>query len=287
MKRVVSLVATCVLALCITAMPVAASSLDDVVNSQQTETTTETQTPVDDNTDITGSNLTTGNDQLIDELKSANTLDGTSNSASKINQGVKKVASFVVQVISYFITAFLVVRILLDICYIVLPFTRKWLANGYMGNVQAGVGMADGAGMGMGGMGMRGGMGMGGMGMGGMGMNGMGMGMGGMGMGRGMGMRGGMNGMGMSGQGMQGANPLPGRIQWVSTAALNAVAAESCGGVDGVPDNPLKVYVKDMVPILILTPILLVLAITGALQNLGFLIGDLLANALSQAGGMI
>lgn len=285
MKRVVSLIATCVLAMCITVMPVAASSLDDVVNSQQTEapteTPTETQQPVDDNTDITGSNLTTGNAQIINEIKSANNLDGTSSGASKINLGIKKVASFIVQVISYFITAFLVVRILLDICYIVLPFTRKWLANGYMGNVQAGVGMADGAGMGMNGM-----NGMGGMGMrGGMGMNGMGMG--GMGMGRGMGMRGGMNGMGMSGQGMQGANPLPGRIQWVSTAALNAVAAESCGGVDGVPDSPLKVYVKDMVPVLILTPILLVLAITGALQNLGFLIGDLLANAISQAGGML
>lgn len=102
---------------------------------------------------------------------------------------------------------------------------------------------------------------------------------------------GGMGGMGMNSmqQGMSqpGATPAMGRIQWVSTAALNAVASETTVGPNGKPINPLRPYAKDMVVILVLAPVFLVLAVTGALTDLGLLVGELLANAISNIGGMI
>jgi len=165
---------------------------------------------------------------------------------------------------------------MLDLLFIAIPFSRGLLANGYAGNAQAG-----------GGAGMQGGMGgMGGMGsMGGMG--GFGMNRGGFGYNR-MGAMGGMSG-GMAG-GPAGANQqdtMVGRIQWVSNAALNAVAAES--SVDpqtGKAVSPFKIYVKDMAVTLVAVPVLLVLAITGALTNLGFLIGKAVAAAIGKIGGM-
>ena len=114
---------------------------------------------------------------------------------------------------------------------------------------------------------------------------------GGYGMRGGMGM-GGMNGMGaMGGMGMQGSAPgasaAMGRVQWVSTTALNAAAAEQVVGPDGKPMSPLKTYAKDMVVVLVITPILLTLAITGVLTDLGFLIGKLLTDAIANIGQMI
>ena len=78
--------------------------------------------------------------------------------------------------------------------------------------------------------------------------------------------------MGMGGmQGQMGAQPAMGRIQWVSNAALNAAAAESVVGPDGKAVSPFKAYMKDMTVVLVITPVLLVLAISGALTDLGFL----------------
>ena len=96
-------------------------------------------------------------------------------------------------------------------------------------------------------------------------------------------MNGGMNQM----QQMHGKNPILGRIQLISSAALDAVAAESTPGMDNKPDSALKVYAKKKAVELVLTPILLVLAISGALVDLGFLIGDLLVDGISQIGNMI
>lgn len=248
-----------------------ASSLDDVVNKTQSS-----------NSDTSSSNNLSQpqqqpqsqddyNKSYIDSLQSATNLEAESASVTKVNSYIQKIASVLVQVISYFIIAFLVVRILLDICYIVLPFTRKFLGNGYQG--QPSEGQPGMGGMGMGGMGMSsmGGMGMGGMGMGGYGSRYGGMrGMGGMGMG------------GMQGQGMTSA----GHIQLVSEAALNAAAPGNMGA-DGRPVSALKVYAKDMMTTLVLTPILLVLAITGVISKLGFLIGFLIAKAASSLGNML
>ena len=127
------------------------------------------------------------------------------------------------------------------------------------------------------GMGMNSGMGMG-----------MGAGIGGMGMHGGYGMnRMGMGGMGIQGGNAPGANPAMGRVQWVSTAALNAAAAEQIVGPDGKAISPLKMYAKDMIVVLVITPVLLTLAITGVLTDLGFLIGKLIADTVSGIGGML
>lgn len=284
-------------AMCTTSF--AAQSLDDViggnttsVSESQAEAPADSSSVVENSTPensqsegesngggiggIFGSN---GTYNQVDDLRDATNLNESSEGAKKINQGIKSIASFVVQVLAYAVTALLVLRVLLDLAYIALPFTRSFLANGYGGNAQAG-----GGGTGMTGMGTpMGGMGMGGMGMGGMGMNrGMGMGMNSMG---GMG----MNGMGMGGmqQSQPGASPAMGRVQLVSNPALNAVAAETVVGPDGKAISPIKMYAKDMIVILILAPTFLVLAITGSLTNLGLLIGDMLSSAISNIGTMV
>ena len=280
MKRVLILTLTCMLTLGVSGITVSATSLDDVVNQTETvesgSNTGDTQVVVEQPQPqqsvetapaTTGQNSAAAN-QFMNEVKQATDLTEVSPGATKVNEGIKKVASFIVQILSYFVTAFLVVRVVLDLCYICIPFTRSFLANGYGGNAQAGAG----------GMGMQGGMGMGGMGMGGYGRGRYGMG--GMGMG---GMQGGMMGQ----QGQPGANPAMGRTQWVSSAALNAVAAENILGPDGKSVSPIKEYAKDATVILVATPILLTLAITGVLTDLGFLIGDMLTTAIASIGNMI
>ena len=107
------------------------------------------------------------------------------------------------------------------------------------------------------------------------------MGMGGMGMG---GMQGGMMGQ----QGAMGAQPsATGRPQWVSTAALNAVAAEQMPTPDGRARSAIKTYASDMVVTLVAVPILLVLAMSGALTQLGLLLGEAIAVGIGALGGMI
>ena len=301
MKKLIMLTVSCMLIISSFGVKAYAGTLDDVINgTEQSTTTTNNQTnettvetPTTESTTTTAPVTTVENngsatestDAYLDNMRKATDLSEPSPGAEKINQGITKVTSFIVQVLSYAVTALLVIRVLLDLCYICLPFTRSILSNGYGGNPEAGAG-----GMGMQQPGM-GGMGMGGMGIGGMGMGGMG-GMGmrsGYGMNRGMGMggMGGIGGMGMQGQSQMGATPAMGRVQWISSAALNAAAAENVLGPDGKSVNPLKKYVGDMVVVLVVTPILLVLAVSGALTSLGFLLGDLLAKAVSNIGNML
>lgn len=227
-----------------------------------------------------GSTGAVPNQGQVDSIKDATKLDGQNSSATKINQGISKVASIVIQVLAYAITVLLVFRVIFDLAYIAIPFLRSILANGYGGNPQAGGG-------GMPGQPGQPGMGMGGMGMGGMGGMGRYGGMGGMGMG---GMNG-MNGMGMGGmnqaQGQPGASPAFGRVQLVSNAALNAVAAEGVVGPNGRSVNAFKTYAKDMLAVLILAPAFLVLAITGSITQLGIMLGELIASGIGSIGNMI
>ncbi|MBO5387973.1 MAG: hypothetical protein J6A59_07535 [Lachnospiraceae bacterium] len=312
MKKLLILTLAGMLAFGAPTMEVHATSLDDVVSQSQTggesETPTETQPVVTDPvvTDpvvqepvvqepvVTEPDNSTSNreaaEKFMAEVQSATNLSEPSVGASKVNEGIKKIASFIIQILSYFITIGMVVKIVIDLCYICIPFTRSFLANGYGGNPQAGGGGMQGGMMGGGMMGSPMGGGMMGSPMGGM----MGGGMMGGGMyGRGRyGMGGGMMGSPMGGgmmgqQGMPGATPAMGRIQLVSTAALNAASAETVVGPDGKAVSPLKQYCKDMIPMLVLTPILLTLAITGVLTDLGFLLGGMLADAIANIGNMI
>jgi hypothetical protein len=105
----------------------------------------------------------------------------------------------------------------------------------------------------------------------GMGMNsGMGMGMNhGMGMG-GMGMNGGMNG----GMGMQ-----QGGRCWVSEYALNAVATAQ-SDASGKVGVAFKIWIKNAIVQLVMVPVIIVLLSTGVIQKLGFMLGNVISNAI-------
>lgn len=262
------------------------NSLDDVINGNSQTTGDVT------NNNGSGSESTTGstdktdrqqkNENFIAGLTDASDLTESVEGVDAVVSPIKTFAAWIVQVLCYILMSALVLRIVLDLLYIGIPFSRSLLANGYQGNPQAGAGGMPNA--------MQGGAGMGGMGMGGMpgmGMGGMGM-RGGYGMNRGMGM--GMGGMGMGAQGgAMGANQAGsaiGRIQWVSNAALNAVAAESTVDPSGKAVSPFRAWSKDMAFVLILTPVFITLAVSGALTSLGFLIGDMLVEMIGKAGNL-
>lgn len=86
------------------------------------------------------------------------------------------------------------------------------------------------------------------------------------------------NNMQQANMSMQNNNMI--KIQWISNAARIAVASEQNGM------NPYKVYVKDMIIVLVVTPLLLILTMTGALTNLGLLLGDVIIKAIGSFGSL-
>ena len=224
-------------------------TLDDIISSQQEVATNEYEELTEDK------NIGTfeKNKDFIDGLNDAGNLATADvEGAKEVTEGIKYLASWIVQVIAYATTALLAVRVVLDLTYIGLPFTRGLLSNGFNGNAQAGAGgVANGMTGGMGGYGMN--------------MD---------------------SGMGMAQMGMQNTPSMDTgkRVQLVSNAALNAVAGESSGGQAA---NPFKLYAKDMVIVFIMVPVLITLSVTGALTNLGFLIGSLLVDLIGSLGNMI
>ena len=288
MRRTITLILAVLLALSSTEIiALGTDSLDDVLNNveqqeQVQQEQVENSTGTNNNTDENKVDTYNKNKGFIDGLNKAADVSADVEGVENVTAGAKTAVAFVVQIIAYLITILLALRVVLDLMYIALPFTRTFLGNGYMGNAQAGAGgmpnsmsMGGWGGMGMGGMGGIGGRYGGRYGMGGM------SGMGGMG----MGMAGGMN----AGVGM-GAGQQPnviGRIQWVSNAALNAVAGENIVGPDGKAVSPFKLYIKDMIVVLILVPILITLAVTGALTSLGFVIAQVVVDGIAKIGSMI
>lgn len=231
-------------------------SLDEIINQNQ-EVQPEGSKTEEDIDIMVAPEL--GSD-YIENLEDATDMSEQAEGIETITSGIKTVASYVIQILCYAVTVLLVLRVVLDLAYIGLPFLRSFLANGYMGNAQAGAG------------GMANSMAAGGMG----------------GFGT---MRGGMHGQSsvMDMNQPVTSNNINNRakIQLVSNAALNAVASESMIGSDGNAVSPFKLYVKDMVVVLIMVPILLTLAVTGALTNLGFFLGGLLVDVITGIGNMI
>lgn len=217
-----------------------------------------------------------GQDYIDDNLRGNDLTKNPNQTAQQVNKGIYEIAQIFTQIIAYALTIMLTIRTLIDLTYIAVPFTRGFLANGFGGSAQAGGGAGN------------------------MGRGGMGMGMGSYGGGYGGGYSGafgGGYGGGYGGNRMGGAagNPgmanqqgtMTGRIQWVSDAALNAVAAGTSVDQNGKAVSPFKQYAKDMAVTLVAVPILLVLALTGAMTDLGFVIGKAIAAALGKLGGMI
>jgi hypothetical protein len=273
-----------------------ALSLDEIVaNERQAmqEESTSYQEP-EDVGQAGGSSMitTTGVEQSIRDssmemmgtLGDAAVLDTTNPKATEAAGKLKNIVNIIVTLLAYIIVFGLSIRVALDLLYIGLPFSRKFLGNGYAGNARAGDVNAASP---MGGMGLGsspyGGFGGGGMGGYGGGFNRFG--------GMGFGSRFGMGGMG-SASNSPGAyqdqmGTMTGRLQLVSNAALNAAASEATIDPDGRNASPFKIYAKDMAITLILTPILLILAVSGALLHIGLVIGGGIATLLSGISNMI
>lgn len=190
------------------------------------------------------------NSEFIKGMNEAADLSADIQSAKVVTQGAHKAVSFLVQVLFYLIVILMTLRIALDLMYISIPFSRKWLGGGQSGRPTTG-GFGGGFGGGMAGHSLPG-----------------------------FGSSGGFQ----SGGGSMGST---GGSQLVSNAALNAVASEKAVGPNGKPVGPFRIYVKDMIVMLIMVPILIMLAITGVLTDLGFLIGQLLVDNIQSLKGMI
>lgn len=253
-------------ALLITSMSVpafATGSLDDAISTNQTQVETSVDTNQEQsNQGISNSSQSNSSSSsnrqardmdFINGMNAAADLTADIDGANEITGAVKKFVGKIIGFIFFTIPVLLTLRVALDLTYIGVPFLRKALGNGHAGSAPAG---------GQGGM--SGGMGMGGM-------------SGGFG-----GMSGGMGGM-SGGMGAQNAGGL--KVQLVSNAALNAVAAEKAQGPDA--PGPFKIYIKDMVVVLTLIPVLIVLASTGILTTVGLTIGSFLVDFISNIKGMI
>ena len=181
---------------------------------------------------------------FINDLNDAADMSQSTESAKKAKDTMKPFFTSATQILAYFVILALALRIVADICYLEVPLTRGLLGGGAQGT--AGGGQSSG--------------GFGGSGFGNSGFGG-----------------GGFGDSSMGGGAQQGSGS--GR-QFVSDAALNAVAAGKQPGPDGKPQSALKAYVKSMVVVLVLVPILLVLNMTGVLGEVGFYLGDIITSAL-------
>ncbi len=253
MRKVISLLAV-IFIMCSTMVAFGEPSLDEVINSEESQVQTQ-ENEMEEY--VSKPDIYNENKSFIEGLNGAADVSAEVEGVSSVTAGAKTAVAFIVQVISYLITILLALRVVVDLGFIALPFVRTFLGNGYMGNSQAGAGGVP---------------------------NSLGINSGGMGMGS-------AGGMGMQNN-MRLASPqqqpnISGRIQWVSNAALNAVAGENIVGPDGKDVSPFELYIKDMVVVLTVIPILITLAVTGALTNIGFVLAQVLVGLLTKIGQMI
>lgn len=275
MKRICSMVLVGLMSLSL-AMPVFAGtpSLDDVVAGQSVTETTKASDETEKSSSARSNNENA--ESLVNVLRESTDLSQVTGETAEFARTANSIGSKIFQYLSVLVSVGVLVMVGVDMVFITLPFTRKYLANGYMGN-PGGVDPNQNPGLaGQGGMPGMGGMGMGGMGMGG----GYGSRMGGMGMGgygSRMGMANPMSGRGgmMGEQAAMQNQPALGRVQWVSNAALNAIASESASN-----QIALIGYIKSMAVTIVLASVILVLASTGVLGALGAAIGSKLSGFL-------
>lgn len=225
-------------------IPVYADSLSDLASSAQD--TAETDTAAGDSG---SSSAISETNEMIKGLSSVADMTEQSETVVRIVTPIQKIVTVLVQVGCYILTLGLMLRCVLDLIYILVPFSRELLMPGGGGNAAGGSGM---------GMGMDSGYGMNG---------GYGGGYGGYGGGYG----------GRRNNNNRGRASAGGR-QWVSEAAVQASQQ---------PSGALSMYAKDMTMVLILTPILIVLAISGTFVDLGFLIGSAVTSFIGGTGSSI
>jgi len=228
----------------------------------RTETTTS-GTPASD--------TVTAEQGYLDLLKQATDVsEPAAQEVEQVTTVLQSVVSWVVQVLAYAIIACLALRICLDLTFIAMPFTRKFLSNGHEGMQSSNPADMTGYGNDMTTGGYGGYSGYGGYG-----------GRYGSRYGRGYGGYGGASPYGMSNEAMAENYVDRHNIQWVSNAALIAVESETQRTPDGKAGNPYTTYLKDMLAICIIVPVLLLLAITGVLTDLGFALGSVISEVLT------
>lgn len=219
-------------------------SLDQLAEQAQQE---ETVAPASQGTQSSGNDTS-----AIASIAGQAAMDKEDGQVKQIGNVMNSWGAKLMQLIGYVLSIGLGLMTGLDIVYIAIPPLRGVLANGYTGTADRQSAAQE--------NGMMGGMNT---------MNG--------GIGSGYGrVGGGYSGIGGMNQmnaniGMQNVannQPATGRVQLVTNAALNAVATASSGV------NPFKIYFKQQLAVIICAPAIFVLAATGILARLGFMIGN-------------
>jgi len=231
-------------------------SLDEVVSGVTNNTTEETTS---NSTDSSKVDVEGNKKSVLDMLEKSVDLSEENEQATKAGAVIEQIAGLVVQILSYVLTAGLTVRVVADLIYIGLPFTRGILAKGQTGTPTGGYNQYNS-------MNSFGGYNSG--------LSSFGSGYSSFGSSP-------MRSMGMGMQSQPGGLS-KGRLQIVSKAAINAVASEDAPGPNGERRSAFKIYSEDMITVLVATPILLTLAMTGILAKLGFAIGKVLVGVVTK-----
>lgn len=236
---------------------VMATSLDAVVEQN------ETGGQAADN-----SGGTTGG-SILNDIADKSDMTAQTEMTQKLSAPLYKVASLLTQIFFYIITLFLPVQCLAELGFLILPIAR----TGGMKEDSNMLGQNNSMNSGMGGgYGMNRGYGMGG----------------GYGMNRGYGMGGMSGGMGMAGGMNNGMNA--GQQPVLETSFLGIKVSENTIAIASSQVSTvskLKEYGKDTAVKIIFSGVIAVLLLTGVLTTLYSAIGQSVANALANAGGMI
>lgn len=262
MKKVISILIAVLMLVTFAFATEGSKSLDDIINEESSSGASESTNQSEVNSGSSSKEDT--KKSIFDGLGGAADMTEPAEGVQEATSALQKIVTIIVQFLMYAITLLLTLRIVLDIGYIVLPFIRGFLDGGASAAGAGQTGAMSGMGT-MGGYGNR---------------------MGGMGA---MGAMGGMNTMGaMGGAGAMGTRvgqPMGTGRQIVSDAAIQAVTNPAVDQ-NGKPKSPLMRYATDMTVTLIIVPILLVLAVTGILTDVGLAIGQLICQGLSNLSFM-
>lgn len=218
-------------------------TLDEIINSETVvEESINNQENQETNDNVENwfgevlENEVTGD--LIEEAKGSVDYSNSSDKIAPVTNGIQKAAGIIVNVLTILICSFLGISILIDLAYICLPFSRKFLNREDFGSSQMNSSYN--------------------------------------------------NSFGGFGSGVQSStyssSESKGKLKLVSNAAIRAVEAENTKTQDGKHKGALFPYVKSMAVIMIIIPVLVVLAVTGVLMQLGFMIGGVITGMLGGIG---
>lgn len=245
------------------AVPVYASSLSDVAGQNkstqattavqtqpQTQVQTQPQTQASQSTNTSNSNggsiqIDKSRSKMVNDLAGAADFSGDSQIAKDVQQSTRPYMMAIMQILSWIIVFSLGLSVMFDLLYLVAPPLRGVLSGG-AGATSATSGTATSGSFGGGSFG------------------------------------GGSFGGGSFGGGMSSPTPVQpagGRgFCLVSQEAINAATA-----VDpqtGKTKSSISVYAKTAWLKLVLTPVVLILTVTGSLQQIGFTIASILVNLI-------